>query len=1067
MGDWTSRDLITESLTPTGSDFDGMWFDDFGSEMSLEGTIVKMGSYSIKAHTSARAYVGGAYFITSPVDFTNLEFIEFWVYNPDISKVTELEFSLANDRFGGWRQYECTEQVTNDGWTRIKLRIDDYYQEDAEFDISSVQFIYMFAIFISSGSWDMYIDGMCLTSTVSWTGGGADELWATVGNWEGGNVPDIVGEAAKFTGAQSNKNCTIGGGDTPPGAILIESDYTGIVNVLSGFTSDDTDLYVDGGTLSADDYISCRDLKVTGGYVSDSLVVYGPSVHVSGSGVILDRGITFWDTGSVDVEVYQTGTLPADPRIDGLDFKKDGTINLLTDVYSDADIELGWDGLTTVLNVGSNTLGSKQKVSIQNTQLVDLTITFASGGMLWVNMGGANYAEDLYGADGSSVTIGASGGEPWTYRSSRTSGILFLGYYERTQNTTFYGPSEGGAIDIPGSILACYNETDFISYGGDINVRGVYSSSVSEFDLDESDLTVTGDMIDYAGWLPGVDQHSMLSLGTWSSGPTSSLTLTDIRDNVVQGIDVWNVSVDSGGVGITVTASGTTIRGALYEGPGDSFVLGDESYWETAKVKWIGLGANDNWTNVDNWQAGHIPDTDDIAWYTGAAVRNCLVDSSTPVPTEILVEADYTGALAIINSAMGGWGSESLKLTVYGSRNDYFGLSTGYTGMTFGDVYIERGRYGEAGSFIEIYGDLYFAGNFFYKILSVGTNDRTWSFDTAYPPVGGVDNYIWYILYDHYNCTVSLTGNLAIEYHFIVDDKINDDLDVGLHLDGNLQVGRQLFDPYPWEIYSNIYFTIASGSKIIHGNSGYSGFLTTGRDDNQHRRFEIGASGSGLWDFDGSFTGEDTYGGYSHRLRWGYVLGMMPRWHQKLHYPEYAKYFGPGPGYFFKSRECGLHIGTGGQFISYGGDIEAKWLEVTERGYFNQADSKLTITGKAVSLDLPNPAPGEPDIDHKWAIWSTGTWVWTPGASIDITSPVDCELWNATLPNLTIDSGGAGITVTASGCSFYGQPTIAEGDRLIILGGSTIVREIIPELGITRKEGDHLITELDVIMEGD
>ena len=106
-------------------------------------------------------------------------------------------------------------------------------------------------------------------------------------------------------------------------------------------------------------------------------------------------------------------------------------------------------------------------------------------------------------------------------------------------------------------------------------------------------------------------------------------------------------------------------------------------------------------------------------------------------------------------------------------------------------------------------------------------------------------------------------------------------------------------------------------------------------------------------------------------------------------------------------------------------------------------------------------------MDDPLAIWSVGTWVWTPGASIEITSPVDVELWTVPLPNLTIDSGSNEITVTASGCTFYGQPTIAEGDQLIILGGSTVVREIIPELGITRKEGDYLITELDIEMEGD
>lgn len=1089
MGNWTSRDLVTESLTPTGTDFNGTWqggFQGMFGTVYLDGSVKKVGSYSIRHEQSGSDWALLEYEFDVDTDLTGFDYAEFYVKVPLFASLDSFQFYLMDDDWNTRRWY-ITDYITNGEWIYIRIDLNNPTESDSGFDITKIEFMEISPGYTSVQSSVIYVDGITFYKGINWIGAGADEYWATSGNWEGGNVPDIAGEAATFSNAQSSKSCIIQSSDTPPGLIETKSDYTGTITFPSDWASEQMDAYIAGGTYGAGFTNSCRNLRVTGGYIAKNIKVNGFKVYVSGSGIILDGYLGFFGSEDVDVELYQTGMMPADPRIDGFIFGKNGTINLLTDAYSDYNIELGDNGVTTVINVGSHTLFCRNKIDSYVNDLVNYSILFASGGMLWVNGNGDNNGEDFFAADGSNISIGVSGGVPWNYKSGTppgTTGMTNVGYYPggKTTYVNFYGPSEGGVLDFYGRNLAFVCNGIFKTYGGQIKARGLYVGSDIDFDLDLSDLEISGKLTNDASWLPpGVEEHSVLSVGTYSAGVLSSLTITTPENNVIQGISAYNTAINSGGVGVTVTASGCAIKGSIDISTGDNLVFGAGTTWEEAKVKWIGLGANDYWGTPANWQLGHIPEVDDIAWFKGTAVRKCRINAATAVPVEILVEADYTGSLAEINNNVSGWGNPALKLTVLGSRSDNFKLGASSSAWKyFGDVYVERGYLGYNQN-VSIYGSLYFAGNGAKRLIAMGTNDRIWEFHTQNPWIGiSPPNFVTDLYFYHLDCNVTVKGELYLSQWLSYG--IDIDSSEGYSPEGHtktvtydndtiLYTGLTTEESMAWfGLLDQLNIKMSPGVAVQHlysssSNKSYPGWFMVGNEDSCN----VGASGSGLWDFDGYFSGEWAYGGYAHRQYFGYCVGCMDRWHHKPA-GSYTTFYGMAPGHHFKAYNTGLHIEKYGHWLSYGGDIEVEFFEINENGYFDQGNGKLIITGKSkiVITDQYPYAPGEPYDDCLWAVWSKGTWVWTPGASVEIRSDVDVKVLGAELPNLLIDSGGIGITVTASGCKFYGEPEIAAYDKLIIEDDTIIVkREIAPPMQVSSQVGEDLIYQIDVEMEGD
>jgi hypothetical protein len=1031
MGDWTSRDLVTEAVEPTGTDFDGKWEGFMGGygTASIDGTTKKVGSYSIK-FVYDNDWIDSMYDFDSSKNLSQYAFVEFWIkyeeWNEFKSGSDKAQFGLGG--MDGYRWWYIRDFIVSGDWIFIRLDLSEYDESQPDFDITDVDSVMFYGDYTSSKTHTIHIDGLIFYKGIKWTGGGADELWATSGNWEGSEIPNIIGEAALFSNSYSSKSCTIQSGDTPPGMIDIESDYTGIISIAPSWFATDMDLYIAASTYGSTNPVYCRNLRVTGGYFPNNVYANGFKVYISGSGVILDGNLCFEGNGDVDLECYQTGMLPSSPRIDGLDFRKNGNVNLLTDAYSDKDISLGYGGVTSVINVGSHELFCKEEIDSPSGQIVNYTITFASGGMLWVGGGGGDFAENFYAADGSHITIGVSGGVPWNYKSGAvTPNVAYFGYYDRATYLDFFGPSEGGLLDFDKKIMGCSYIGKFTAYDGEMKGYGLYSDIGVDLDLDSCSLEITGKMAGFGGTLPGVEDHSILSKGTFDAGVASSLLISSQEDNVIQGVTVFNPEIDSGGVGIDVTASGCIIKGEINEGIGDHLILGSGSYWQEAKVKWLGTGGNDYWGTVGNWQGSHVPQVGDTAWFKGAAVRKCRINAVTPVPAEILVEADYTGSLAEINNNVSSWGSPNLKLTVYGSRNDNFKLGNGYSNWKYlGDVHFERGYLGY-NQRVGIYGNLYFSGNNAARIVAMGTNDRIWEFHTQYPYGITPENHITDLYFFNLDCEVVVKGELYIDewLSYGVDNSAEwgynptgHSKTVTYYNDTILYSGLHTMDDMAWfGLLSQLDIKMSPGVIVQHlytenSNKSYPGYIMVGDQD----YLNIGASGTGLWDFDGYFTGEWSYGGYAHRQYFGYCVGCMNRWHHKPS-GSYVNFYGMAPGHHFRAYDTGIHIEKYGRWLSYGGDVQAEFFEIDENGYFDQSNSKLIITGKSkiVITDVFPYAPGEPYDDCLWAVWSKGTWVWTPGASVEIRSDVDVRVLGAELPNLLIDSGGIGITVTANG----------------------------------------------------
>ena len=144
------------------------------------------------------------------------------------------------------------------------------------------------------------------------------------------------------------------------------------------------------------------------------------------------------------------------------------------------------------------------------------------------------------------------------------------------------------------------------------------------------------------------------------------------------------------------------------------------------------------------------------------------------------------------------------------------------------------------------------------------------------------------------------------------------------------------------------------------------------------------------------------------------------------------------------------------EFYGWGVDLYMDWLFI-DGGDWNQGTSDLIIRGK-------NPS-GYPGDDY--AIYNSGTMDVPVGSKVVINTTSDCKIYGATLRDLEIDSSGNSITVTAISCTFYGFPVIAEGDRLLIEGGSEMEGELKVGPDADGVEDGYVIVNIELEMEGD
>ncbi|MBI4574961.1 MAG: hypothetical protein HY722_01725, partial [Planctomycetes bacterium] len=140
-----------------------------------------------------------------------------------------------------------------------------------------------------------------LAATVTWTNGGATNLWSTATNWDTGSVPGAADDV--LFNATSVADCNIDTLPTVPASITLASNYTGSVTAKTGFRGDRTlaltgDLVVNGGAFVGE----AQDLTGNGlGVIvtaANLTVASGASLHADGKGFAGSAGPGAGGTGA-------------------------------------------------------------------------------------------------------------------------------------------------------------------------------------------------------------------------------------------------------------------------------------------------------------------------------------------------------------------------------------------------------------------------------------------------------------------------------------------------------------------------------------------------------------------------------------------------------------------------------------------------------------------------------------------------------------------------------------------------------------------------------------------------
>jgi autotransporter-associated beta strand protein len=135
------------------------------------------------------------------------------------------------------------------------------------------------------------LEDRCLLSINNIWVAAASGAWNTATNWSQGHVP-IVGEIAVFDGLSSNQACTIDAGSDTCDGILINSNYTGLINQSADLTLGAGGYSQAGGAFSANSFT----IHVGGDWVKSLAASFNPGTGTvdfnSSTNQNLDNAIT-------------------------------------------------------------------------------------------------------------------------------------------------------------------------------------------------------------------------------------------------------------------------------------------------------------------------------------------------------------------------------------------------------------------------------------------------------------------------------------------------------------------------------------------------------------------------------------------------------------------------------------------------------------------------------------------------------------------------------------------------------------------------------------------------------
>ncbi len=456
---------------------------------------------------------------------------------------------------------------------------------------------------VGSGSLDLTV-GSAAVVNGTWSGSGGGS-WGTAGDWQGGNIPRLVGDTATFgtgigstaatvtlDGARGLSGLTLNttgggsytlscsGGDTASTLVLANGGSTVTVSVSGGSQTIAVPVsFFDNVSVSA---ASGASLTVSGA-IGDGGA--GKSLTVSGAGTLILAG----------ADTYSGGTTLSSGQLD----------------LNNASA-LGTGPLTISGGTIGNTSGAAVTLSSNNAQNWNGNFTFAGGNDLNLGTGNVTMSSSrtVTVASGNLTVGGVISGSGYSLTKAGAGTLTLAGSNTYSGGTTV----AAGVLAVNGSLGASGNvyvqATAGLGGTGSVGNVTVSSSGTvapgsggSGGTLTAASLTLaTGDILAYT---LGTGNDSLLAV---SGGLTLSSSVTL---NVTQGAAWSNGSYVLATFG-SLTDNSSSFSGWTVTGTGlgkheYSFAVSGGSLDLTvAPVSWIAPGGG-SWANSGNWAGGAIP----------------------------------------------------------------------------------------------------------------------------------------------------------------------------------------------------------------------------------------------------------------------------------------------------------------------------------------------------------------------------------------------------------------------------------------------------------------------------
>jgi hypothetical protein len=404
------------------------------------------------------------------------------------------------------------------------------------------------------------------TNPYVWTGGGANALWTTVGNWSGGAVPGSSNTAV-FTGTACSTNCspTINTSANVNG-IYVLPDYTGTITQGAGYTITTNNWIQGAGTFVGGNsaiYVNTFWLLAGGTFTSttNSLYIGGGNSSTNLDILEVRPAATFnHNSGTMEVDItgmcWNYSTLNLHGSLSVYNFNYNG-MTQSGSCASNAFLQTDNSGADNLIVNGTLTLTNGLLASGTYTAKGDVNITAGA----WCN----NYSIDSSGggAYGTVIVAGKASGQTITGSSSGCVGNLTIAAGSNTvtlvgdveiagnyTNTSGNIVTTGSTIGfqqadqygwsftvVPGSTV--YNNVSFSSYGGNISTNTDFGGAT---------LTATGNIT-----ATGTASDLYFNNGTVAFG--GNLTLSSSTTSNFYG--TLNLQPTGNSLGQTISGLGT------------------------------------------------------------------------------------------------------------------------------------------------------------------------------------------------------------------------------------------------------------------------------------------------------------------------------------------------------------------------------------------------------------------------------------------------------------------------------------------------------------------------------